>query len=235
MKPRASVIVDGLRDTGFNVRAFTPASCSDGLTDARDDDVAGRESSDLLRHCPDCGARSFVWYTSKGGSVARQVCETCGYVGYTNPNIVVRCLCEWHGRLLLCRRADEPRRGLWSIPGGFLETGEALHEAAIREVQEEANAALHSVKLFRMYEMPQMSQVIVTFRAQLANDRIAPGDEALDVALFAPDAIPWHDLAFPTDREAILAFLAAVPREDFHVKLAQLIWSGDGRIFVSER
>jgi ADP-ribose pyrophosphatase YjhB (NUDIX family) len=118
------------------------------------------------------------------------------------------------GRILLCRRAIEPRRGLWTLPAGFLETGESIEEGARREAREEANAELEIESLLAVYSIPRISQVQVFFRARLLNQP-SPGPESLEVMLAAWDTIPWTELAFPSVKWSLDAHRETLGRPGF--------------------
>ncbi len=127
----------------------------------------------------------------------RQVCDRCGFVDYVNPKIVAGSVVTAGEKLLLCRRAIEPRKGFWTLPAGFLEEGESVEDGARREALEEANAVIGIDRLLAVYSVPRISQVQIMYRARLVSD-ISPGPESLEVALFAWQDIPWRELAFPT-------------------------------------
>ena len=133
-----------------------------------------------------------------GDNRERLVCPDCGYIEYENPRIIVAAVCEWEGRVLLCRRAIEPRQGFWTIPAGFLETGETMAIGAARETWEEALARVEMGRLVGIYEIPRISQVYVVFRARMTGPEFEPGDESTDVRLFDWADVPWDDLAFPS-------------------------------------
>lgn len=148
-----------------------------------------------MNYCSHCGA-SVTHRVPVGDNLPRHVCDQCGRVHYQNPKIVAGCVVECGSRLLLCRRAIEPRRGLWTIPAGFMENGETATQAAIRETLEEACARVEAVSLYGVYNIPHINQVYLMFRARLATADFAPGPESLDVTLFAEHEIPWDELAF---------------------------------------
>lgn len=133
-----------------------------------------------------------------GDDRPRSVCGECGFVAYVNPKVVVGSIVVEAGRVLLCKRAIEPRRGFWTLPAGFLEEGETVEAGAAREAREEACAAIAIEGLLAVYSVPRISQVQLMFRASMAAPGIAVGPESLEVAWVAWDDIPWSELAFPT-------------------------------------
>ena len=152
---------------------------------------------------------SFSLRTPDDDSLPRKICDTCGYVAYENPKIVVGSVVRHEGKILLCRRAIEPRRGFWTIPAGYMELNETPEDGARREAMEEAEAALRIERLLAVYAVPRISQVQLIYRAKLEAPHVAPGPESLEVRLFEPDEIPYDELAFPSvhwalahDREA---------------------------------
>lgn len=127
----------------------------------------------------------------------RYICTVCTTIHYQNPNMVIGTIPEWEdGRILLCRRAIEPRHGLWTLPAGFMENGETTTEAAIRETQEEANANIDLGDLYSMVNLPYINQVHLLFRAKLLDLDFSPGAESLEVELFEERDIPWDKIAF---------------------------------------
>jgi ADP-ribose pyrophosphatase YjhB (NUDIX family) len=132
----------------------------------------------------------------------RRVCQTCGFVDYVNPRIVTGVVALQGDRILLCRRAIDPRKGFWTLPAGFLELGESVEEGARREAQEEAQAELEVEGLLAVYSIPRIGQVQIFYRANLLNEP-KPGPESLEVALVSWDDIPWKELAVPSVRWAL--------------------------------
>ena len=131
-------------------------------------------------------------------------------IEYNNPKLVVGAVCVWQDRVLLCRRAIEPRSGFWTIPAGYLELGETAAEGARREVEEESGAEIEIGDLFGIYEIPRISQVYLIYRAVLRRPELSPGAESLDAVLFEWSAIPWHALAFPSGKWALEQYPMAV-------------------------
>ena len=140
----------------------------------------------------------------------RLICTACGYIHYTNPKVVCTALLESPDRegILLLRRATEPRSGFWSIPGGFMETGEGLAAAAAREAREEVGVKALDLKLFCVHGLSFIDQVYVAFRGRIESAAgIVPGVEAIEARFFAAGEIPWEELAFPVVAESLRLFL----------------------------
>jgi ADP-ribose pyrophosphatase YjhB (NUDIX family) len=151
-----------------------------------------------MNYCSHCGSAQLEIRIPDGDTLPRIVCATCGTIHYSNPKIVVGCLPEWDRKVLLCKRAIDPRRGLWTLPAGFLENGETLSAGALRETLEEANARVDLDELYTLISLPQINQVYMMFRARLRDLDFGPGAESLDVRLFDESDIPWEELAFRT-------------------------------------
>lgn len=149
-----------------------------------------------MKFCPDCGSPVELRQPSDDNR-KRHVCTVCAAIHYQNPKMIIGSIPEWEdGKILLCRRAIEPRHGLWTLPAGFMENGETTTEAAARETLEEANAQVQIGDLYSLYNIPYINQVYMLFRARLLNLDFSPGIESLEVALFAEKDIPWDTLAF---------------------------------------
>ena len=135
-----------------------------------------------------------------GDNRHRLVCEDCGFINYDNPKIVAGAVCvASDDRILLCRRAIEPRVGYWTLPAGFMENEETVQQGAAREAWEEAFAEIEIDQMLGMYNIPRISQIQIMFRARLLNEKtIKAGPESQEVGLFHWDEIPWDELAFPT-------------------------------------
>ncbi len=151
-----------------------------------------------MNYCSACGSARLELRVPEGDHLARYVCTDCGTIHYRNPKIVVGCLPEWEGRVLLCRRAIEPRHGLWTLPAGFLENGETLAAGAMRETLEEADARVDLLDLYTVINLPQIGQIYMMFRSRMLDLDFGPGPESLEVRLFGEDEIPWERIAFRT-------------------------------------
>ena len=152
----------------------------------------------VVKYCASCGSPRIERVVPDGDTLVRDVCAACGTIHYQNPKVVVGCLPEWEDRVLLCKRAIEPRMGLWTLPAGFLENGETLVDGALRETLEEADARVAIGDLYAVISLAQINQVYMMFRAQLLDVGFGPGAESLEVRLFDERDIPWESLAFRT-------------------------------------
>lgn len=148
-----------------------------------------------MNFCPNCGA-PLERRIPDGDHLPRLVCPACGTIHYQNPKLVAGCVPEREGRILLCRRAIEPRRGFWTIPAGFMENNETLQQAAARECHEEALARVEIGDPCAIVHVLHAHQVHVMFRARLSDPSYGVGVESLEVRLCAEHEVPWPDLAF---------------------------------------
>jgi ADP-ribose pyrophosphatase YjhB (NUDIX family) len=167
-----------------------------------------------LPECPDhaaCAGPS-VRTIPEGDDRPRLTCPDCGFVVYENPKIVVGAVCSWEGRLLLCRRAIEPSKGLWTLPAGYLELNESTEQGILREAWEEARARIALDGLLAVYNIPRISQVQLIYRARLLSPDVAAGPESTEVMLARWDEVPWDDIAFPTVHWSLLTWKETADR-----------------------
>ncbi len=167
-----------------------------------------------MNFCSHCGAKLIVTVPA-GDTHPRHVCPACGTVHYQNPKMIVGTIPEWEDRVLLCRRAIEPKHGLWTLPAGFMENGETTAQGAARETLEEANARVEIAALYTLYNLPHINQVYLMFRAKLLDLDFGPGMESLEVALFEEKDIPWEQLAFRTVEATLRAYFQDRKRGGF--------------------
>lgn len=142
-------------------------------------------------------------------------------IHYKNPTVVVSCLATWGKKALWMKRAEEPRKGFWSVPSGFMELGESLPEAAARELFEETNVRLdpEKLQLYGVGSVANGQQVYVSFRAELESPTFSPGPEAMEVALFSNEELPWDQLAYPGIRNAVENFYAEMETGNYGIYL----------------
>lgn len=150
-----------------------------------------------MKYCQNCGS-TVELAVPDGDNRERHICSNCGDIHYQNPKIVAGCLPVWEDKVLLCKRAIHPRYDYWTLPAGFMENGESLEQAALRESIEEANATLVNLQLYTVISLPHISQVYMMFLADLADTDFYPGEESLETELFTEQDIPWDKLAFKT-------------------------------------
>ena len=150
-----------------------------------------------MKYCSACGSTVEISIPA-GDNRPRHICVECETIHYQNPKIVAGCLPVQGSRVLLCKRAIDPQYGKWTLPAGFMENGESLEEAAMRESIEEANASLETLRLYTVISLPHINQVYMMFLADLTDADYSPGAESLDVRLFKEEEIPWDEIAFKT-------------------------------------
>ncbi|MDQ1922597.1 NUDIX hydrolase [Massilia pseudoviolaceinigra] len=169
-----------------------------------------------MKFCSEC-AHPVDLLIPEGDNRPRYVCKQCAAIHYQNPKLVVGSIPVWQPegeevRVLLCKRAIEPRHGFWTLPAGFMENSETTAEAAVRETEEEAGADIDIGSLFSLLNVAQVHQVHLFYLARLRSLDFAPGIESLDVRMFAEHEIPWEELAFPTIRKTLELFFADCAR-----------------------
>jgi ADP-ribose pyrophosphatase YjhB (NUDIX family) len=168
-----------------------------------------------MKFCSEC-AHPVAVAIPEGDNRPRYVCTHCGTIHYQNPKMVIGSIPVWEEdekrggelKVLLCKRAIEPRYGYWTLPAGFMENEETTEEAAVRETEEEAGARVELGALFTLLNVAHVHQVHLFYLARLLDLDYAAGIESLDVQMFAEHEIPWDDLAFPTIRTTLELFFA---------------------------
>jgi ADP-ribose pyrophosphatase YjhB (NUDIX family) len=160
-----------------------------------------------IQHCRVCGERA-RYSVPAGDNRERAICTACGEIHYENPINVVGTLPVWEQQVLLCRRAIEPRYGLWTLPAGFLELGESTAAGALRETDEEAGARVELQGLYTVLNVVRVGQVHLFYRARMLDTTLAPGPETLEARLFGEHEIPWDQIAFRTVRQTLEHYFA---------------------------
>lgn len=176
---------------------------------------------DTMKYCSNCGDR-VVSEIPVGDNRPRFTCHSCEIVHYQNPRVIVGVLPVYEDKILLCRRAIEPRLGLWTLPAGFLENGESTLDGALRECYEESYATVVDAKLYALFDIPQIHQVYVFYRARMERPEYAVSSESSEVALFPESQIPWGELAFPVVEKALMYFFEDRKSGQFSVKRDQI-------------
>lgn len=159
-----------------------------------------------FRFCPACGG-PLESRLLKAGDPHRLVCQTCGFVFYLDPKLAVgTVIADEQNRIVLVRRAIEPGYGKWVFPGGYVDRGEAVQEAAIREAREEAGLEIRLGRLINIYSYTGRTPVIVVYAATILGGQLMCDEEGLEARLFDPNEIPWDELAFHSTHEALREF-----------------------------
>ncbi len=157
-------------------------------------------------YCPKCGSSSVNRIIPENDTFHRLVCTNCGYINYQNPRLVVGTIPLFESKILLGKRAIEPRSGFWNLPAGFLECGETLQEGAIRETYEETQAIVSILRMHTIYELPEENLIYFFFLAEMESEHFGVTSESLDVNLFSREEIP--ELAFSSNTFALEAYFA---------------------------
>jgi ADP-ribose pyrophosphatase YjhB (NUDIX family) len=174
-----------------------------------------------MKFCSNCGNR-VEQRIPDGDDRPRYVCSHCSTIHYQNPRVIVGCLATHGERVLMCRRAIEPRHGFWTLPAGFMENGESAQQGALRETWEEARAKVGNEIFYRMFDLPHINQIYLFYRGELINGEHGVGPESLESALFAEHEIPWNDVAFPVMVETLREFFGDCRAGTFPVRATGL-------------
>ena len=186
-----------------------------------------------MKYCNVCG-ESVTLKIPQGDNRHRHVCadDDCGTIHYLNPKIVAGCVPIWEDKVLLCKRAIEPRYGLWTLPAGFMENGESTLQAAAREALEEANAVMDNLVLYGLYNLVHINQVYLMFRGDLRDGQASAGEESLEVDLFTEQQIPWSELAFPVVTETLQRYFEERSSGRYHVHTGDILRNADGGVTI---
>ncbi|ORU90697.1 MAG: ADP-ribose pyrophosphatase [Cycloclasticus sp. symbiont of Poecilosclerida sp. M] len=175
-----------------------------------------------MKYCPSCGkeTRNVI---PQGDNIKRDVCTVCDTIHYQNPRIIAGCIPVWKDQVLLCKRAIEPRKNFWTLPAGFMEIGETIQQAAVRETHEEATAVVKTEQLFAIFNLPHIAQVYMIYRSTLAKPEFASGAESLETRLFSEHEIPWDDLAFETMKLSLEYYFKDKAAGQFKFRVTDII------------
>ena len=148
-----------------------------------------------MNYCSNCG-QPVSLNIPDGDSHDRFVCSSCNTIHYQNPRMIVGCIPAWEDKILLCKRAIDPKYGKWTVPAGFLENNETAEQGAIRETKEESGANVEIVRLHALYSLPHVAQVYAIYLANMTSPYIDPGEESLECRFYKIEEIPWDEIAF---------------------------------------
>ncbi|HIF87705.1 MAG TPA: NUDIX hydrolase [Gammaproteobacteria bacterium] len=184
-----------------------------------------------MNFCTDCG-HTLVVRIPAGDTVSRFVCDECQTVHYQNPKLITGCITHWKGKILLCRRAIEPRVGSWTLPAGYMELGESLEQAALREVREETGAKIRLDSLYSVFDIEHIDHVYIIYRGVMLGPEIVVGSECSEVHLFEPAEIPWDNIYYPAIKELLLRYKDDLASNSFSLYAGT---SEKGKIFLLEQ
>lgn len=185
-----------------------------------------------MNYCSMCGEKVRL-LIPEGDNRHRFVCTSCQTIHYQNPKVVTGCIPEWNDKILLCKRAIEPRYGLWTLPAGFMENSETNIEGAARESAEEANARLENMRLFCVFSIAHINQVYTMYRGDLVDGEASPGSESLEVALYREDEIPWQKIAFQVIAETLRLYYQDKKEGEFKTHYGDIIKQQDNSFIVN--
>jgi len=169
----------------------------------------------------------------EGDNRHRHVCTACETIHYENPKIVTGCIAEWQDKVLLCKRAIEPRHGLWTLPAGFMENEETSLQGAARETAEEANAKVDNMKLFCVFSIAHINQVYTLYRGDLVEGLASPGIESLEVALVTENEIPWQNMAFQVITETLKVYYQDKKKGEFVTHYGDIVKQSNDSFVVN--
>ena len=185
-----------------------------------------------MNYCSACGEKVSL-VVPEGDNRQRYVCTDCETIHYENPKIVTGCIAEWQNKVLLCKRAIEPKYGLWTLPAGFMENQETNLQGAARETEEEANAQVDNMKLFCVFSIAHINQVYTMYRGDLVAGQASPGIESLEVELVAEEDIPWQNMAFQVVSETLKLYYKDKKQGEFTTHYGDIIKQGNGSFLVN--
>lgn len=185
-----------------------------------------------MKYCSSCGKKVSL-VIPEGDNRYRHVCDGCDIIHYENPKIVTGCIPEWQDKILLCKRAIEPRVGLWTLPAGFMENSETNIEGAARETAEEANAKIENMQLFSVFSIAHINQVYTMYRGDLVGGEASPGIESLEVALLTEAEIPWENIAFQVISETLKLYYEDRKKGNFTTHYGDIIKQADNSFTVN--
>ena len=186
-----------------------------------------------MKYCSECGSDDLVRKMPEGDTKERIICNTCGHIFYHNPKIVAGCILEWQQRILLCKRAIEPRMNFWTVPAGFLENGESVMEGAAREAKEEVCARSRDLVMHSFYNIRHVNQVYILYRGTLKDGRYGVGQESNDAMLCSEAEMPWEQIAFPVIKEGLRLYFEDRSRQAYGYHEGDIYRDNDGQIQIT--
>jgi len=174
-----------------------------------------------MNFCSSCG-ESVVLKIPAGDDRERYVCSSCDLIHYSNPRVIVGCVPVYDGKVLMCKRAIEPRKNYWTLPAGFMENGETTPAGAARETWEEAEAKVSDLALYRIFDVPYISQVYMFYRCTVDDGKFGVGPESLETALYTEQEVPWDNIAFPVVKETLREYFRDAEAGTYPVRVSAI-------------
>jgi len=174
-----------------------------------------------MKFCSSCG-NTVILQIPVGDDRERFVCGTCELIHYSNPRVIVGCVPVYEGRVLLCKRAIDPRKNYWTLPAGFMENGETSVQGAARETWEEARARVSRIDLYRVFDVPYISQIYMFYRCDLDRGEHDAGPESLETGLYAEEEVPWDKIAFPVVSQTLREYFSDAATGQFPVRVSAI-------------
>ncbi len=174
-----------------------------------------------MKFCSKCGGK-LDQRIPEGDDRPRHICSNCDTIHYINPRVIVGCVVEYESKILLCKRAIEPRSGLWTLPAGFMENGETTLQGAARETWEEARAVVADQQFYRLFDVPNINQVYMFYRARLVDGAFGVGPESEETGLFSEAEIPWREIAFPVVYHTLREYFHDCKQQDWPVRVSAI-------------
>jgi ADP-ribose pyrophosphatase YjhB (NUDIX family) len=174
-----------------------------------------------MKFCSKCGGE-IDQRIPEGDDRVRHICKACDTIHYINPRVIVGCVVEHENKILMCKRAIEPRAGLWTLPAGFMENGETTLQGAARETWEEARAVVTDQQFYRLFDVPDINQVYMFYRGGLAEGSYGVGPESSEVELFDEADIPWQEIAFPVVYHTLREYFHDREQQDWPVRVSAI-------------
>ena len=168
-----------------------------------------------MKYCSNCGSSNLEFKIPEDDQLKRYCCKDCGTIFYTNPNMIVGALCIRDEKILMAKRNIHPRKGLWTLPAGFMENAETLQAGALRETMEETGSEAKVIMPYTMFSLPHINQVHLFYLADLLDENFGPTSESMEVKLFSKDEILWNELAFPTVERTLKYYIEDSKNNDF--------------------
>lgn len=177
----------------------------------------------MMKYCIECGTDRVILKIPEGDNRSRYICKVCDYIHYQNPRMICGTLPIHNGKILLCKRAIEPRYGLWTLPAGFMENGETLEAAAARETYEESLARSIDSNLYCIFSLPHINQIHIFYKCNIENGDFGAGSETLEASLYAIEDIPWDQLAFRTVARCIKHYVKDKDSGEFGIHVEDIV------------